>query len=142
MQVLEAADLGGYQVAERRVFSKGRSRYLLLSHPSRPRVLVRVSDHPPSQWSHPIGRPHTAFAVHTARGLAHLVRLLSRGRFSLTGVLRPGQAEPSVSGRGEGEAPSAAATVYRGGASKGGTGENQPPPLKASALDQRCVGTT
>ncbi len=82
MRVLEAADAGGYVLAERH--ASLRSRYLLMEHPRRPRLLIRVSDHRAAGgWSGVAGRPCQAFSVWRVAALAHVVKLLSRGAVSL-----------------------------------------------------------
>ena len=140
--VLQAAELGGYVLTSWRCVSKFRSRYLVLDHPSRPRLCVGVSDHRSREWRQPTGRTCTAFDVHTAGGVSQLVQMLRRGRLSITpDALRPGQAETPVSGRGEGEAEPAAALTYEGGNDRGGTGELPTAPMKASALSVRTTAS-
>ena len=83
-RLLEAADLGGYTLTKRKVSPHG-SVYMRLSHAARPALWVRVSMAQGAQgWADHPGRTIQAFTVYRARTLAHLVKVISRGRLSLT----------------------------------------------------------
>ena len=81
-RVLEAAVAGGYELHRRE--ASRYSRYLTLRHPTRPELMIRLSDHQarPPFASKP-GKPVHAFDVHRLRALDHVVRLMTRGRMTV-----------------------------------------------------------
>ena len=100
MRLLEAADAGGWTLRKRHVSRpkcKSGTRYLWLTPPTRPRLMVRIADHPASPpFVHKPGSPPQSFDVHRVRTLQHVVGILTRGRMSLQlGELSPaGGGEP------------------------------------------------
>lgn len=75
-QLLSAAAAGGYVV--KKIKGQRYSRYLILDHPTRHSVRIRVSDHRSlTPWRNEPGKPFNAFNVRRPRTLAHVVRYLA-----------------------------------------------------------------